>query len=143
MTDSNDGESPQVPDFVVNACERDPSVTNSIVQAVSTLNQFAQFQVSKIAANPSDLRLSPLLAKSFLWFLNRWAPAYILPLGYSEATNKSPILAAWSSPEKIQEVVYFCLTLSLHYHCYWPHEGQVQESAAALLFSLAKRCTKV
>ncbi|CAJ1938974.1 unnamed protein product [Cylindrotheca closterium] len=143
LTDDNEGESPQVPDFVVNACERDPSVTNSIVQAVSTLNQFAQFQVTKIAANPSDLRLSPLLAKSFLWFLNRWAPAYILPLGYSELTNKSPILAAWSSAEKIQEAVYFCLTLSLHYHCYWPHEGQVQESATALLFSLAKRCTKM
>jgi hypothetical protein len=143
LTDDNNGESPQVPDSIVIACQNDGAVSNAIVQAVQSVHQFAQFQASKIAANPADPRLSPLLAKSFLWFLNRWAPAYILPVGYSEATPRSPILQSWSSPEAVQEAVFFCQTLSLHYHCYWPHERQLQENAATLLFSMARRCPKV
>lgn len=143
LTDDNNGESPQVPDSIVIACQHDGEVTNSIVQAVETLHRFAQFQASKITVHPADPRLSPLLAKSFLWFLNRWAPAYILPVGYSAATPKSPILQSWSSPEAVQEAVSFCETLSLHYHCCWPHERQVQESAASLLLSMARRCSQV
>lgn len=146
LTDDNHGESPQIPDSIVIACQNgDASVTSAIVSAVQTLHQFAQFQASKIAAHPADPRLSPLLAKSFLWFLNRWAPAYILPVGYSNAdsSNKSPILLSWFSPETVQEAVFFCVTLSLHYHCYWPHERQVQENAAKLLLNMAKRCSKM
>lgn len=147
LTDENAGESPQIPEAVIEACRKGTdkaSTAHAIVSAVETLKQFAQFQVSKIAINPADPRLSPLLAKSFLWFLNRWAPAYILPVGYStEQSLTSAIVKSWSSPEAVQASVYFCITLSLHYNCYWPHERQVQETAASLLLSMAKRCEKV
>jgi hypothetical protein len=140
LTDDNAGETPVIPDSIIITCQDGNAVTNAIVSAVQTLLHFAQVQASKIAAHPADPRLSPLLAKSFLWFLNRWAPAYILPVDYGAAPLPSTILKAWSSTETVQEVVSFCLTLCLHYHCYWPHERQVQENASVLLLSLAKRC---
>jgi hypothetical protein len=143
LTDENAGESPQIPDsIIIGSKNGDASVTNAIVSSVQIVHQFAQFQASKIAAHPADPRLSPLLAKSFLWFLNRWAPAYILPVGYGESSD-SPILLSWSSPEAVKEAVAFCMTLSFHYHCYWPQERQVQENAAMLLLSMAKRCTEI
>jgi hypothetical protein len=140
LTDDNSGETPVIPDSIILASKRNEVVTSSISAAVQTLLQFAQLQASKIAANPSDLRLSPLLAKSFLWFLNRWAPAYILPVDYGVGSTllvpSTSILNTWTSPEAVQHTVSFCLTLLIHYHCYWPHERQVQDSAAVLLRSI-------
>jgi hypothetical protein len=85
------------------------------------------------------------LAKSFLWFLNQWVPAYNSPKDYGASSSKmsSSILKALSSTEKVQESVNFVIMLCLHYHCYWPHEGQVQDNAAVLLLSLAKRCPQM
>jgi hypothetical protein len=143
LTDDNAGETPVIPDAVIVACQNGDAVTNAIVSAVQTLHQFSQLQASKIAVHPADPRLSPLLAKSFLWFLNRWAPAYILPVEYSTSKMPSTILKAWSSNEAVQESVSFVVTLCLHYHCYWPHERQVQDSAALLLLSMAKRCRQM
>lgn len=143
LTDDNAGETPVIPDSIIIACQEGDAVTNSIMSAVQTLHQFAHFQAVKIAAHPSDPRLSPILAKSFLWFLERWAPAYILPVDYGAAKMPSSILKAWSSTEAVQEAVSFSVTLCLHYHCYWPHERQVQDNAAILLLSLAKRCSKM
>ena len=143
LTDDCAGETPAVPDSIITSCQDSDVVTNSIVSAVQTIQHFAQFQVSKIGVHPADPRLSPLLAHSFLWFLNRWAPAYILPVDYGSSRNPSSILSAWSGTESVQEPVSFIVTLCLHYHCYWPLERQVQESAASLLLSLAKRCTKM
>ena len=143
LTDDNAGEAPVIPDNIIVACQNGDSVTNAIVSAIQTIQHFAHFQVSKIAAHPADPRLSPLLAQSFLWFLNRWAPAYILPVDYGASKIPSSILTAWAAPEAVQEAVSFILTLCLHYHCYWPLERQVQENASLLLHSLSKRCTKM
>jgi hypothetical protein len=139
LTDDNTGESPAIPDAVVMACQEDESLTSSIVPAIQALVQLADTQVHKIAENPSNVRLSPLLAKSFLWFLNRWAPAYVYPVDYGSSTTTNPIIKEWSTPEKAQQVISFCISLCMYYQCYWPHERQVQESAGCLLLSLAKR----
>jgi hypothetical protein len=139
LTDDNAGESPAIPDAVVMACQEDESLTSSIVPAVQALVQLADTQVHKIAENPSNVRLSPLLAKSFLWFLNRWAPAYVYPIDYEASNTTNPIIREWSTPEKAQQVISFCISLCIYYQCYWPHERQVQESAGCLLLSLAKR----
>ena len=144
LTDDNTGEAPVMPDAVIIACENGPTVTRDVSYAVQILLQFAEAQASKIAANPLDPRLSPLLAKAFLWFLNRWAPAYILPVDYGASSRTATsILNVWSTPEAVQQTVSFCITLCLHYQCYWPHERQVQESSALLLLSLAKRCNRM
>jgi hypothetical protein len=144
LTDDNTGEAPVIPDAIIIACEHGPTVTRDVSYAVQMLLQFAEAQASKIAANPLDPRLSPLLAKAFLWFLNRWAPAYILPGDYGASSKTaSSILNVWSTPEAVQQTVSFCITLCLHYQCYWPHERQVQDSSALLLLSLAKRCNRM
>ena len=155
LTDDNSGETPVIPDSIIISCQSNEAVTGLISSAVQTLLHFAEVQASMIAAHPSDLRLSPLLAKSLLWFLIRWAPAYILPVDYGAGSSsshngnnalratQSGILKVWSSPESVQQAVNFCVTLCLHYICYWPHERQVQGSSAMLLFSLAKRCKQM
>lgn len=143
LTDDNEGETPVIPDTIVAACQQSNGeiVTQAIVGAVQTLRHFAQYQVSKITQNPADPRLSPLLAKSFLWFFHRWAPAYILPVDYGATIQGSDsIIMAWTPPERVQEMVSFVVTLCLHYHCYWPQERQVQDKASLVLHDLAKRC---
>jgi hypothetical protein len=143
LTDDNTGETPVIPDEIVIACQNSPVVSEHVCSAVQTLFQFAELQASKLAINPLDLRLSPLLAKAFLWFLKRWAPAYILPVDYGAAKSASPIMVVWASPGAVKHTVQFCITLCLHYHSYWPHERQVQENCAELTFLMAKRCSQL
>lgn len=141
LTDDNEGETPVIPDTVFAACQQNESITPAVVAAVQTLQQFAQFQATKIAQHPGDPRLSPLLAREFLWFFHRWAPAYILPIDYGASGGAGNTVAqAWASPEKVQESASFVVTLCIHYHCYWPQERQVQETASLLLQAMAKRC---
>ena len=147
LTDDNSGETPVIPDVVAIACrEEDDDTIPTIVSAIEALFSLAQTQALKLAEQPNDPRLSPLLGSSFLWCLNRWAPAYIYSVDYSggsnigsDGANNRNIGAVWSSPEKAQQAVTFAITLCLHFQCYWPQERPVQESAAALLLSLAKR----
>jgi hypothetical protein len=143
LTDENSGETPVIPDAIVVACQDNQMEAEAIVSAVQTLQNFAEFQASRIAVHPADPRLSPLLASSFLWFLNRWAPAYILPTDYAGSKVSSPITKSWSSNERVQQSVSFLLTLCLHYSCYWPLEGHVQEMVGQLMLSLAKRCSNI
>ena len=149
LTDDNSGETPVIPDVVAISCREEPDAAASIVSAMEALFSLAQTQALKVAEQPEDPRLSPLLADSFLWCLNRWAPAYIYSVDYNSANGgpTSPASAnpnndigkVWSSPEKAQQAVSFAVTLCLHFQCYWPQERPVQESAATLLLSLAKR----
>jgi hypothetical protein len=155
LTDDNSGETPVIPDAVVIACREEGGgggtdstaiVIPSIVSAMEALFSLAQSHAVKLAAQPEDPRLSPLLANSFLWCLNRWAPAYVYSVDYNATTNSESksnnnIGSVWSTPEKAQQAISFCVTLCLHFQCYWPQERPVQESATALLLSLAKRAT--
>lgn len=143
LTDENPGETPVIPDAILATCQDNQQATDIIASAVDTLQQFAEFQASRIATHPSDPRLSPLLAKSFLWFLHRWAPAYILPAAYGHSTTPSTISLAWASEGRVNQSVSFILSLCLHYNCYWPHERQVQDGASSLILSMAKRCSKL
>ena len=147
LTDDNSGETPVIPESIGIACrEAEDDTISTIFSAMEALFSLAQMQALKLAEQPHDPRLSPLLANSFLWCLNRWAPAYIFSVDYNTSTiNNSPaanaknIGAVWSSPEKAQQAVSFAITLCLHFQCYWPQEHLLQENAATLLLSLAKR----
>jgi hypothetical protein len=149
LTDDNTGETPVIPDTVAIACrEEDDATIPTIVSAIEALISLAQTQAVQLAKQPNDPRLSPLLANSFLWFINRWAPAYIYSVEYNSVGDQSPVKTAiegknignvWSLQEKAQQAVSFAVTLCLHFQCYWPQERPVQESAATLLLTLAKR----
>jgi hypothetical protein len=143
LTDENEGETRVIPDAILSACQDNQVTADAVISAVQLLQQFSEYQVSKITANPNDQRLSPLLAKTFLWFFNRWGPAYILPETYGASTTPSTIALAWADPEKVQQSISFLITLCLHYNCYWSQEGQVQENAALMLLSLAKRDSRL
>jgi hypothetical protein len=143
LTDANEGETPAIPDAILATCQDNQMATDTVTSAVLTLQQFAEFQASKIAMQPSDPRLSPLLATSFLWFLNRWAPAYVLPTDYGHSTTPSTVSMAWASPEQVQHSVSFISSLCLQFTCFWPHEHQIQDNAVTLFLSLAKRGPKM
>jgi len=142
LTDDNAGEMPMIPEAIIKACRPGGSgvaTIGSIAGMVSSLMKLAEYQVSLVAANASDPRLSPLMAKTQLWLLNRWAPAYILTPSLEYDRTSGGILGTWSSQEAATSAVNFCVTLCLHYHCYWPQENQVQEAATELMISLSKR----
>jgi hypothetical protein len=149
LTDDNSGETPVIPETVAIACrEEDDNTIPTIVSAIEALVSLAHTQAVQLAKQPNDPRLSPLLANSFLWCMNRWAPAYIYSVDYNSVGDQSPANAAtnsknignvWSGQEKAQQAVSFAVTLCLHFQCYWPQERPVQESAATLLLTLAKR----
>lgn len=142
LTDENAGETSVIPEPIVMACRAGSDEIESIRNSVQSILSMAEHQATKISHNPSDPRFSPLLASAILWFLNRWAPAYIHPIIYGSTGDDSPslILSVWAKGQSSsQQAVAFCTTLSLHYQCYWPHERQVQQSTATLLLSLANR----
>ena len=142
LTDENSGETSVIPESIVMACRAGSNETDGITNSVQSILSMAERQATKIAHYPSDPRFSPLLASAILWFLNRWAPAYIHPITYGSTGDDSPsmILSIWAKGQSSsQQTVTFCTTLSLHYQCYWPHERQLQQSTATLLLSLANR----
>ena len=143
LTDDNKGEQPAIPEAVIFACENNPALTPKIVPAVQALLHFANEQVARIAQNPRNLRLSPILAKTLLLFIERWAPAYIYPDLYQNSPSTNPIVLAWSTPEKARESLDFIISLCASYMCYWPQEKHVQEVVARVLIALARRKGKV
>lgn len=140
LTDDCVGETPSIPESIVHACHRSEPCASSIISFIRALQSVAETQATKVAAYPLDLRLSPLLAKTILWFFRRWAPAYILPTSdeYIETTGGG-ILSAYSKPQTAQPVISFCSTLCLVYFCHWPQEKEVQDESTSLLLVLAKK----
>jgi hypothetical protein len=103
------------------------------------LQAAAETQATKVAAYPENPCLSPLLAKTLLWFFRRWTPAYILPSSDEYRENAGGILSAYSNPETAQPLISFCTTLCLLYCCHWPQEKELQDESASLLMALAKK----
>eukprot|EP00977_Amphora_coffeiformis_P009278 scaffold2103_cov185-Amphora_coffeaeformis.AAC.23 len=143
LTDDNRGEQPAIPEAVIFACESNPVLAPKIVPAVQALLHFANEQVRKISQNPRNMRLSPILAKTLLCFIERWAPAYIYPDLYQSSPSTNPIVLAWSSPEKAHESAEIILSLCMSYQCFWPQEKHVQEVVGRVLISLARRRGKL
>jgi hypothetical protein len=136
--DNNNGRNPVVPIAINNACNKEEeSILYEIASAVQSVLCLAEAHASKLAENPSNARISPNLARSFLWFLNRWAPTYIC--GATSSSRPSKVLEFWSAEEAAQQVITFCLWFCSQYQSYWPHATNVHESSTNLLLSLAKR----
>ncbi|GKY91424.1 hypothetical protein MPSEU_000114700 [Mayamaea pseudoterrestris] len=138
LTDENKGEKAAIPDAIVIAADRYPNLTIEIAGAVNAMVQFADAQAKKIASNPNNLRLSPMLSRSFLWFFRRWAPAYVYPSD-GESSRNSLLLQNWSNSESAQQIISFCVDLCLQYQCFWPQEKILQASASSLLQSFADK----
>lgn len=139
LTDNNEGESPSVPTAIILACKSDEVLPATIASSVWAILNFADAQVRKIAENPDNLRLSPLLACSFLVFLTRWAPAYVYPVENVSSRGANAHIQEWTNPLNAQNVISMCMSLCLHYTSYWPLERQVQTHVQQFLISLARR----
>ena len=146
LTDDSVGETPMIPEAILMECQVDGATTEAVQSLVHLCMSLAEKQASRIAITPNDPRLSPLLGKTLVCFLNRWAAAYILPSfeDYSEtqagaAALQLGALSLWGTRESAQQAISFCSTLCLHYYCFWPLESQLQEHAIQLMWSLAKR----
>lgn len=141
LTDDNSGETPQIPDAIVQACSVDEAAFNSISGLISAFMSLAEQQASGITIRPEDPRLSPLIGQTLLSFFARWAPAYVAPSAenYDTAYHGKGALVAWSGADSGPGMINFCITLCLHYFCFWPQETLVQQGAASLIFALALR----
>ena len=144
LTDDCTGETPAIPESVIYACQpvhgaAGNSCLSLMTSLVEMLKSVAEAQATKVAAYPADPCLSPLLAKTLLWFFRRWAPAYILPFSDEYRENAGGVLSEYSKPETAQPVISFCATLCLLYFCHWPQEKEVQDESASLLLTLATK----
>ena len=141
LTDDSSGETPLVPQSVIMSCFADETVCNELTGLISSFMTLAKQQASGIALKPDDPRLSPLIGQTLLSFLAQWAPAYIYPLfeNYDSEFCRKGILLTWRQSEQVSHALDFCLTLCLHYFCFWPQEHSVQEGSTSLLVSLSKR----
>ncbi|KAL7538850.1 hypothetical protein ACHAXR_011286 [Thalassiosira sp. AJA248-18] len=144
LTDDCAGETPAIPESVIQACQPgrgldDVSCTASIAALLEMLKSVAEAQVMKVVTYPADPRLSPLLAKTLLWFFRRWGPSYILPNSDEYRENTGGIFGAYSTAETAQPLISFCTTLCLLYFCHWPQEKEVQDESTSLLLSLGKK----
>ena len=144
LTDECAGETAALPESVVRACQSEGGSNNdscilSIAGLVDLLKSLAEAQAMRVAVYPEEQCLSPLLAKTLLWFFHRWCAAYILPSSNEYRANTGGIFGTWSTPEKVQPIISFCTTLSLLYFCHWPQEKEVQNESTLLLMTLAKK----
>jgi hypothetical protein len=148
LTDDASGETPAIPEAISQEAENDKSgtTTSLLTSLVVSCMSLAECQASLLEASPNDPRLSPLLSKTLLRFLIRWAPAYIIPDDSYSVTQQTlslpgsnSMLNVWSSQESAQQVISFCVSLCLHYFCFWSQEHQLQENATKLLNVLANR----
>jgi hypothetical protein len=144
LTDDCTGETPAIPESVIYACQpvhgaAGNSCLSLMTSLVEMLKSVAEAQATKVAAYPAHPCLSPLLAKTLLWFFRRWAPAYILPSSDEYRETAGGVLSEYSKPETAQPVISFCATLCLLYFCHWPQEKEVQDESASLLLTLAKK----
>lgn len=144
LTDECDSETPAIPESVINACLPSrgsdcDSCTSFIANLIEMLKSMAESQATKVASYPADPCLSPLLAKTLLWFFRRWAPAYVSPSSDEYRENAVGILNAYSKIETAQPVISFSTTICLLYCCYWPQEKEVQDESASLLLALTKK----
>ncbi|KAL3812173.1 hypothetical protein ACHAXA_011859 [Cyclostephanos tholiformis] len=144
LTDDCVGETPAIPESVINACQprhgaASASCLSLIASLIAMLTSVAESQATKVEAYPANPCLSPLLAKTLLWFFRRWAPTYILPSSDEYRENSGGILSAYANPETAQPVISFCTTLCLLYCCHWPQEHELQDESASLLMALAKK----
>jgi len=130
LSDDNKGEEPFIPECIVQQCKESSHLAAEISAVVDSVMKLTECQLQMIPASPSNPRLSPLLAMSFLEFFERWAPAYVFPRAST---------SAWSSPEQANKVLQFCASICVRYICYWPQEKGVHVRAANLLRSLADR----
>lgn len=141
LTDECDGETPAIPESVIHACQGADgnSCLSYIASLVELLKSGAESQATRVAMYPKDSCLSPLLAKTLLWFFRRWAPAYVFPISDEYREDAGGILSSYSKAETAQPVITFCTTLCLLYCCHWPQEKEVQDESSALLLALAKK----
>ena len=103
--------------------------------------QIAEQQAAGIALKPEDPRLSPLLGQTLLSFFTKWIPAYILPTKhqYNDEFRNKGIILTCSGKDRSDHIINFCITLCLHYFCFWPQENTVERGATHLLMTLSRR----
>lgn len=142
LTDSNEGESPTIPDAVVASCCRQENLVSEIASAVNAMVQLADTQLHAIKNDPTNEKLSPLLAAAFLTFLYRWVPTYVYPADYGASLAENRIVHEWSSRERAAYTIEFSISSGLSYLCCWPQEPLIQEAVVKTLMSLAKRAGK-
>ena len=141
LTDTDEGESPSIPMAVMARCREENGVVEQLTQLVQWVLEVADFQRQRLSLHPSNPSLSPFLAQSFLWFLQRWIPAYVDPVDVGPSDLRSPLIHRWI--QKAAPTLNLSLSLCIAYQCYWPQEIVVQEAVGTLLLRLAQRDVKL
>lgn len=126
----------KIPSSIETACQWNDSLINELASVIRGVLSLIEAQASSIAACPSNPRLSPSLARDFVWFLRRWAPSYVFSATISD--NPSKLSLFWSGQEAAHQVIEFCMFICQRHFCCWPHIESINESATELLIELAK-----
>ena len=137
---------PKIPGAIDLACQREPSVVEHVATTVRIVLTLAEAQASRLpildaTSNIIVDRIGTNLVIEVLEFLERFAPVYL----FSAAGNSSESILAqfWSQQEASDQVVAFCLNLSLQYGAYLPDHRAIQDHLNTLLLNLAKRNAKI
>lgn len=137
LSDNPEGETPSIPPLILSSCKANPTVAAGVTSAVESLLELIRLQQQFLMTSANNAALSPMLAKTFLWFLIRWIPAYVDPIdatGPSYTDNK--LILDWVA--RADQTVQFCTTLCVTYLCQWPLEPLVQDTVQSLLLTLAR-----
>jgi hypothetical protein len=142
LSDNPEGETPSIPPLILASCKSDESAAALVTGAVEALLELIRFQQQFLLSNNKNAALSPMLAKTFLWFLIRWIPAYVDPIdvtGPSYTENK--LILDWVT--RADQTVQFCMDLCMTYLSQWPLETLLQDSVFSLLLMLARNGSKL
>lgn len=141
LTDPNEGECPCIPLVILHACREDSRIGEQLTRLVDFLLEVMEFQRQRLSMQPNNPYLSPLLAKSFVSFLQHWIPAYVDPVDLGPSDMESPLVQEWI--RKAPPTMHKCLSLCLAYQCTWPQETALQGAVGDLYLRLARRDVKL
>eukprot|EP00741_Cyanophora_paradoxa_P017307 tig00020961_g16717.t1 len=110
LADEGRGERPQVPPFVMQASAGAAAASGGRVEAdpvvalVQCLFSYVDLENRCLEQNPSDEAVSPVVARTWMWTLRRWAGTYLMPDESSYDRASAPLVAAFgrASPSAAQ-----------------------------------------
>ena len=143
LTDGGESKSKQqskVPLAIDWFCSIEPSLVENIASLMQAILGLMEAQVASISQCPSNPRPGATLGNTFLWFLTRWAPAFLCQIADDDTTSNNKLLGFWSGhSDSTKRVVAFSIWLCSQYQAYWPENGPIQSSAASLLNAMAQQ----
>lgn len=137
LADDPSGESPVIPDAINQHAIEHSTTDNVFIMLMNNVFKFAQFEMMCISQQKQSM-LSPRLAESLIWLLQRWINTYLLAdvSGYKQQTIAPLFESVYGDTAEGHKVAEFLLTKIVSNVYGWQEEPDLARVTCKLFKSL-------